>query len=181
MKTQSYYHKANTFPCLRTEKTFLTGEKGAKNEVRKKSKWKNLAESVSESGTSNTSSNNNDINVTVWIERSTLTGGGCNVLRDGGSGSIGMVILWEKKIVEGEDGEDGAYDESKGIVGVHHFDETLCFATEMVVVRGVEFPRSLSLSLALSLLRWTQCEFKKVMCCFAWLNTTQRISRGSFF
>jgi hypothetical protein len=58
---------------------------------------KYLAESVSESGASNTGTNNDDINVTVRIKRSTFSGGGCNVL---GGGCFRAILTREKEIVE---------------------------------------------------------------------------------
>lgn len=88
---------------------------------------KNLAESVSESGAGDTSTDNDDINVAVWIKRSAFSGGGCNVLSGGGC-CIGMVFTREKEIVECSEGDEGACDPPE-TVGVDHFErklKTLC-------------------------------------------------------
>lgn len=82
---------------------------------------------MSESGASDTSSDDNDVNVGVAVEGSAFTGGGCDVLRGlSGGGGIGggRSGPWENQIVESNEGEHGANGPSEH-VRVHHFERNL--------------------------------------------------------
>jgi len=84
---------------------------------------KNLAKSVSESRAGDTGTDNDDINVAVWIKRSAFSGSGGNVL-GGCCIGIGMVFTREKEIVECSEGDEGACDPPESI-GVYHFERKL--------------------------------------------------------
>jgi len=77
---------------------------------------KNLGESVGESRAGDTGTDNDDIDVAVWIQRSAFSGSGGNVL----GGCIGMVFTREKEIVECSEGDEGACEPPESI-GVDHF------------------------------------------------------------